>query len=116
MAQAGYGEAAMILKRIEDVLRDRGFEFSQSSLGDARYWTKPGVALRIRTATYCHRHPDTVDIVVTPTRAREITLNAAEITAMVECAITDAGAATNEDEDEDFVLPTDIQAALARYR
>lgn len=87
MAREGYEAAAEMVKKAESRLEAMGFTPSQSSLGDARYWTREGGAVRIRTATYHHRHDATVDLVITPERARQISLTEAELAEMVNQAM-----------------------------
>ena len=92
MPHEGCGAASEMLRRIEAVLLRRGWDYTRSSLGDARYWAPAGVHVhnsdaRIRTATYYHRHDMVVDIVITPERAREISLTEAEVTQAADDAI-----------------------------
>lgn len=115
MAREGYEAAAEMIVRAEAELSRRGYTFSQSSLGDARYWTKE-CRVRIRTATYHHQHDATVDLVITPDRAREIALTDAEIAAIVDQAINVAEqmeAALSETDDESAGLSLDEIAEMS---
>lgn len=90
MAKEGYGDAAEAIRKCEAMLRDRGYDFSQSSLGDARYWSLPGNRVRIRLATYPHRHDATVDLTIRPCFAIGGHLNERELRDAVETAIRTA--------------------------
>jgi hypothetical protein len=108
MARDGYDAARGMLDRAEALLSERGYVASQSSLGDARYYSLPGSPVRIRVATYHHRHDATVDLVITPRDARErVFLSDAELVAEVDRVIAEAAHMAEqmaEDEDEDGVL------------
>ena len=108
MADEGYDAARAILDKAEAILRESGYAPSQSSLGDARYYTLPGSPVRIRVATYHHRHDATVDLVITPRDAPErVFLSDAELVAEVDRVIAEAAHMAEqmaENEDEDGVL------------
>ena len=82
-------EAYEVARRMVDqaaaILEAAGFIADQSSLGDARYFTRAGSAARIRVATYAHGHPDQVEL--TFDRARCLTgwyLTGDEVAAEVD--------------------------------
>lgn len=62
MAFEGYEVAAEMVQKAAALLEAAGFTSDQSSLGDARYFTKPGSVAKIRLATYSHAHPDQVAV------------------------------------------------------
>src|SRR5581483_498581 len=108
MADEGYDAARAMLDKAEAILRERGYAPSQSSLGDARYYTLPGSPVRIRVASYHHRHDATVDLVITPRDATErVFLTDAEIAAEGDRVIAEATEMAEQmadDEGDDDVL------------
>ena len=55
-----YETAARMAARAAVILKAAGFQADQSNQGDARYFTKPGSAAKIRIATYHHAHADQI--------------------------------------------------------
>ena len=123
MAQEGYGAAAAYLRVAETELRRLSFVNSQSSLGDAQYWSRGADGVRIRTATYHHSHDATVDLTITPEFTRARTLTAGEIVEMVAQAVRLAErmaaeiAAEHDDDDAELdemsrLTPAEVQRRL----
>ncbi len=70
------------------LLEIAGFRADQSNLGDAKYFTKPGTAAKIRIATYHHAHADQITLTFDRERCLQgWYLTNAEIAAEVAGAI-----------------------------
>lgn len=57
-----YAAAAAMADKASALIEAAGFSVDGSNLGDARYFTRPGSAAKIRVATYAHGHADQVSL------------------------------------------------------